>query len=276
MRLYSPQYMGFSDIDNAEYRVEYLYLPMLSELFTFGELPVRSWEVILESCVAFLEACQQHPPKEYDIPMNFGEAFFADMVKGKTIRRVKQFAIAHEMELDREWTYAGRRVPSLRAVVQDLLDMIRPTKTEAIRFWHGDFHFANIFFDFRSRRIKAIDPRGMMSDGSLSLYGDPRYDISKLCHSVVGQYDRIIAGRFRLDYKPYALEIDFDLAECQAIIDCYSGMMAVDYRLVDSEILAITALLFFSMLPLHANNQQRQLAMLANGYRLFEMARDYK
>ena len=62
---------------------------------------------------------------------------------------------------------------------------------------HGDFCFSNILYDFKSQSIKVIDPRGLSGDGKeQSIYGDLRYDVAKLAHSVIGKYDFIIAGRF--------------------------------------------------------------------------------
>jgi len=275
MRLYSPQYLGFAEKPAPGYRLEYLYLPVLSELFTFSELPLTMWDVILNSCKEFLEACQQHVPNEFDVPLNFGAGFFLDIFHGKTYRRIEQFADANDLRMEREWHYQGRPQPSLKTMYAEALAMITPTTDEDIRFWHGDFHFANIFFDFRSRRIKTVDPRGMMSDGSLSLYGDHRYDIAKLGHSVIGFYDLIMSGRYHLESQPYSLSLNFGEQDRSGIIARYTELKVGNYPMVSGEVLAIIALLFMSMLPLHSDRRERQLALLANAFRLFEMARDY-
>jgi hypothetical protein len=41
-------------------------------------------------------------------------------------------------------------------------------------------------------------------------------------------------------------------------------------RLGSQEVMAVTASLFLSMLPLHADRPKRQRALLANGLRLFQ------
>ena len=51
---------------------------------------------------------------------------------------------------------------------------------------HGDFCLSNILYDLRSRICKLLDPRG--SFGASGIYGDPRYDVAKLYHSVYGLY----------------------------------------------------------------------------------------
>lgn len=276
MRLFCPQYLGFEPSPVPGYRVEYLYLPILSELFTYAELPINTWGLIFDSCREFLETCHSHRPRDFELPMNFADHFFDDIFRRKTFRRVEQFVGAVGLSMDVEWRFAGRPQPTLRAVLDTLIAMIAPTTGDDIRLWHGDFHFANLFFDFRSRRIKAVDPRGMLSDGSLSIYGDRRYDLAKLGHSVVGLYDLIIADRFDLTCAPYDIDIDFGGAGASAIATLYAEMRIGDRRFVDREIVAMIALLFFSMIPLHESHPRRQWAMLANGFRLFDMAKEFK
>jgi streptomycin 6-kinase len=58
--------------------------------------------------------------------------------------------------------------------------MVRPTRPEDIRFWHGDYHYGNLFFDARKRRVLCVDPRGRLDDGTITSFGDRRYDVAKL------------------------------------------------------------------------------------------------
>ena len=55
---------------------------------------------------------------------------------------------------------------------------------------HGDLCFANIMVDSNFSFIKVIDPRGKF--GTYDIYGDFRYELAKLFHSVDGKYDFII------------------------------------------------------------------------------------
>jgi hypothetical protein len=155
-----------------------------------------------------------------------------------------------------------------------MIALIRPSTSDDICIWHGDFHFANIFFDFRSQRVRVVDPRGMLSDGTITMFGDARYDISKLVHSVVGMYDFIMAGRYTLGYNGgYSIELDFRRdAERSKLVEEFGRLKIGRYACVDSQMIAMVALLFLTMLPLHANNPERQFALLANGLRLADMA----
>ena len=64
---------------------------------------------------------------------------------------------------------------------------------------HGDLCFANIMVDENYSFIKVIDPRGKF--GNFDVYGDFRYELAKLFHSVDGKYDFIIKDLFKINYK---------------------------------------------------------------------------
>ena len=64
---------------------------------------------------------------------------------------------------------------------------------------HGDLCLSNILYDLRSRVCKLIDPRG--SFGAAGIYGDPRYDVAKLYHSIYGLYDFITNDLFHVEIE---------------------------------------------------------------------------
>ena len=52
---------------------------------------------------------------------------------------------------------------------------------------HGDPCFSNIIYDRKSNLIKFIDPRG--ANDKAELYMHELYDIAKISHSILGNYD---------------------------------------------------------------------------------------
>jgi len=133
--------------------------------------------------------------------------------------------------------------------------------------------FSNILYDFRSKLIKVIDPRGLVDGQKKSIYGDPRYDIAKLYHSVLGHYDFIISGYYELkQFSDYELEFSTpNSSELKAMEHQFFLILSQSLKSNPSnlEIMAITILLFLSMLPLHSDRPDRQTAFLANALRLF-------
>lgn len=47
----------------------------------------------------------------------------------------------------------------------------------------------------------------MTPDGQKTLYGDIRYDLAKLSHSILGLYDWIIAGYYHVEIADNAIEL---------------------------------------------------------------------
>jgi hypothetical protein len=119
--------------------------------------------------------------------------------------------------------------------------------------------------------LRVIDPRGLPFEGDASIYGDARYDLAKLAHSVIGRYDFLVCGRYRLERSA---ERDFELYLPD---DAFIREAELEFRRTafagrhtdDPAVAALTAMLFLSMLPLHADDPARQAALLANGLRLF-------
>ena len=273
-RPYVPHFIELHRTPAVAYEIEYLYLPLLSELYCFGRLPTHLWVDILTSCREFLELCQETRPDSFEIGTDYPKRFFTDMIVGKTFGRLRTFANSAGLSLDEPWSFGNEQMPSLNRLAEALIGLIRPTGPGDICTWHGDFHFANIFYDFRSQRVRVVDPRGMLSDGTLTMFGDARYDVAKLSHSVVGMYDLLIAGRYALTYDGgYAIDLAFESdPEREGFLAEYARIRIGGYSCADPEITAMASLLFLSMLPLHANNKERQFAMLANGLRLALLA----
>jgi hypothetical protein len=119
--------------------------------------------------------------------------------------------------------------------------------------------------------VRVIDPRGIDSDGKLTPFGDIRYDFGKLYHSVIGRYDHIVAGYYRLRAEGllnFALELP-DGAALGGIEAVFAETRFAGMTPADAAAPAIGVLLFLSMLPLHADDPARQDAFLANAMRLF-------
>ncbi len=136
---------------------------------------------------------------------------------------------------------------------------------------HGDLCFSNILYDSRSQRIKVIDPRGINSLNEMTFYGDQKYDLAKLAHSVLGMYDFIIAGRYQIKRNNKNNEvIEFELDErLRNIQRLFVDRVFIDHVSV-REIMPLVVLLFLSMLPLHSDRADRQKAMLLNAIRIYK------
>jgi hypothetical protein len=246
------------------YATDYEYLPTLAELYTFGRVNRASWMQILASCSDFMAAAAALAPPESE-----PDALAALAVE-KTAARLDEFARKTGFDLNAPMRLNGRPLPSVHACAEAMADVVAGASRRPA-LMHGDFCFSNILYNFRMRRIRLIDPRGCVIEGRPSLYGDSLYDAAKLMHSIAGRYDLIIAGRYQ---GSGALSHDLDLAfgddpEQDWLIEAARDMTLGGVPLASNEASALTATLFFSMLPLHADRPTRQAAFLANGLRLY-------
>ena len=253
--------------DFGAYMIEYIHAAPLSDIYVFGQLPASVWRTVFAGCNGFLTAAAAHKGGKAHA------AGWSALYEQKTLSRLDAFAANAGVDLDAEWTINGRRTPSLRRITELMAKDIGAPAKDDITIVHGDFCFSNILFDFRAQRIKVIDPRGIDAKDRPTLFGDRRYETAKLHHSVVGRYDYILAG-FHETRRPSSHELELALpddARTRNIQAIFQETAFGGRGLDDLKAHQISVLLFLSMLPLHADDASRQLALLANGLRLYAM-----
>jgi hypothetical protein len=241
-----------------------LHLPTLTELFVFGRLPVSGWSRIFDACDEALAGMAAYPAPA-------GETQDVDALYGpKTLERLADHARATGVDLNAPCRFDGAWLPSLERMAIMAAEAIPAAAPAHLTLIHGDFCFSNLLYDHRADLIRMIDPRGIDAKGRLCRFGDRRYDLGKLHHSVVGRYDQIIAGHYQLQSFG---ELDVTLtlpgggyADIEAE---FRGRSFAGVSVENSAAAAICVLLFLSMIPLHADHPGRQRAFLANAMRLF-------
>lgn len=185
--------------------------------------------------------------------------------------RLEQYAKQTNISLDEPWTINGVRVPSLNNIIKEIEPAISKADVRFATMMHGDPCFSNILYDFKSKSIKVIDPRGLDIDGKQSIYGDIRYDVAKLAHSILGMYDFIIGGMFEYgENDKYNVYINFEMSDNLEQIQSFFLQQKIGgYSLSELSVYPILIHLFLSMLPLHNDYVDRQKAFLANALRLY-------
>jgi len=256
----TPRVFPGSD-HGRELIIEYYGYPNLAELFVFGQIPTEHWRSVLHHLLAVHRVFGQHTAP---LSAENVKAMYLD----KTLQRLGQLKDQHPAweELLQEETL---RVNGQRLLnIEKLLPLIM-TKVEQLTLRdkgaiiHGDFCFSNILYDINHQIVRLIDPRGRF--GEQGLFGDPRYDIAKLRHSVCGMYDFIVSDLFSLQRtkKGYTTSI-FTQNNTEAVGTLFDQLIEAEgYNL--REIQFIEGLLFLSMTPLHAEHPLRQQMMFLTG-----------
>ncbi|MGK3111577.1 hypothetical protein [Candidatus Pantoea formicae] len=273
LRVYIPQLID-SGLDEETkrnfYSLEYLPYNPLNEIYVHGKNPEFFWMRTFLLTNAFLSGARDaFYANNYDINIANINADSDTLYRDKTFSRLNEYAVKNGISLDEPVCYDDNKLPSLNDIAKECVD-----KTLALpvipAILHGDLCFSNILFNSRQNSIKVLDPRGLNQQNELTIYGDQKYDVAKLCHSVIGLYDFIIAGRYQVKGDVFTSS-NIEFKTDNRILNIQKEFLNIPFLgdITVKQIMPLTVLLFLSMLPLHADRPDRQKAMLINALRLY-------
>lgn len=256
-----PRIYDFDDGSSPFIKMEFLSYPTLSDLFISQRLAVGEWNSVTDSLINILSEFENH-----EFNSDISSIIFKKVYIDKTKERLNTL-LYQRPELGHLWIRNNDRkwfISDVLDSIDELVDDYGLLNTKPLNPIHGDFCFTNLLYDNKTRLIKMIDPRGEF--GLPGIYGDPRYDYAKLFHSFDGGYDFIINNKFQVQVLDNS-EIKFQVNYTQyhkKVKNIILSQLSLKSQLLN-EVELIESLLFLSMLPLHSDTPQKQLAMLATG-----------
>lgn len=265
LKVLTPRTHATRDADgNVAVSQEYYGYPTLAELYVYGDLPSDIWVSILRKVLLIHQEFRRHAGE-------LEPEHVCSMYGRKTWERLDslrgQDPFWHSLLDSETITYNGlelRNAYSLRAAIDARAEEL--ALSAPISIIHGDYCFSNILFDLNNQIVRLIDPRG--SFGKSGIYGDARYDIAKLRHSVNGLYDYVMADMFdvRAEDGVWTSEVyaEARLRNVAAKFDRMVAALGYDVH----EIRFIEGLLFVSMVPYHHGHPQRQRLLYLTGLSL--------
>lgn len=258
----TPRVFNYSTSYNDLFiAMEYYSYPTLHNIFVYGKYSIQKWDKILN---LLFKTNDEFKKYKLELPKEEIDQALRKIYLDKTIDRLK------DLEKDEVFTpffsndivINGKNYPSLNTIMQKLPKIIEEKllNISELCIIHGDYFFANILYDGTSNFLRLIDPRGDF--GGFGIYGDPRYDMAKLSHSLNGKYDFIVTDKFSVEQKETAINYKINTtSDHEKIKELFMDKLS-DNKL---EIQLIESLLFLSMIPLHSDYPQRQKVMLATG-----------
>jgi hypothetical protein len=132
---------------------------------------------------------------------------------------------------------------------------------------HGDFCLSNIIFDYANNSFKLIDPKGIFDKDH---YLPVAYDLAKLSHSLVGNYDYIVNSQSSIVLHD---EINLSINAKKDYGDVIKNI-AEEAKISFEVVKNIEASLFLSMLPLHLESNKKIFHLLCNFINLKRMIKD--
>lgn len=267
---YTPKtFKTSSKNQNASYSIEYLPSIALNEFLVFSKKSEIFWIFIFEKINKMLNdffITKVKKISEHE-SLNYCEQLYLN----KTNKRLQKFFKSTNISFDTKIILNDNEAITLGEIVEDCYSKLE--KKISLNLIHGDLCFSNILYDSRMNLLKVIDPRGVDPYGNESLFGDLRYEYAKLLHCIFGGYDFITAGRYNLSInsKEDHLSLFFNIKDDGGLNNVQSAFFesALSEKVDLNQINCIVILLFLSMLPLHAENENKQFAFLANAIRLY-------
>ena len=259
-----PRIFDYStEYSNTYVSMEYYSYHTLHELYLYSDISKKQWNNIFEK-IKFI----YNDFSKYKVSSDGIEKSLKNMYLDKTIERLNKLKENNNFKnfFEREIIINNKKYLSLDNIIEKLKEEIpkRLFNIKEFMIIHGDLCFSNILVDTDNSFVKLIDPRGKF--GEFDIYGDFRYELAKLFHSIDGKYDYIIEEQFELNVIDN--KINFEISEKNRDFDIYNEFLKVFEDIVDeniSEIEIIEALLFLSMIPLHNESLRQQYVMLATG-----------
>lgn len=255
--------------------MEYYAYHTIHELFLYGDLTKSQWSDIFKRIKFVYHDFKRYTVKDHDKI----KPALKSMYLTKTIDRLNK--LKDDKHFSKFFTspiYINNEKYKSLNEVEDILKQVIPKKlydVDQFNIIHGDLCFANIMIDNNYNFVKIIDPRGKFGD--FDIYGDPRYELAKLFHSVDGKYDFIIKDLFDINYDLENTTINYHINDSVRDFNLYKLFTDVfDDEIGDDlpKIELIEALLFLSMIPLHGENIKHQLTMLGTGLNILNRTVD--
>lgn len=226
----------------------------LSEAFVYGKMGIEEWKYVVEKLFSSYQLFRQ-------FTIRATKENIVDLYKSKTYERLQ------EINRDPNFSFllntsepliingiSYKNYTLLKEKIYSRIEKLIENCNNDFSIVHGDLCFSNILFDSMNYSFKFIDPRG-------ATYGDARYDIAKLRHSIVGLYDFIVLSEYHLE----------EISECNFELDIFANRINTKLGKHFDEVLTqngfnledvsfIEALLFLTMIPLHDDDLTRQKA----------------
>jgi len=245
--------------ERASYKMLRYYLADSALQWVHGAFETETFAPFVERLLFFIaDRPRQTCDKEQSAAL--AQELFVDKLE----RRVREF-LAME---------GGQRINQLAASASPELDLTcllkrylklfkRFEKAFAFDYrviGHGDPCFSNVLYDQQRYLLKLIDPKGAVTEQDL--WTHPLYDLCKISHSVLGDYDFINNGLYNVgfaDNNDMVLRFAHtNQAAMKSIFVDQVKAMGHDVRLMRLG----EASLFLSMLPLHIDYPNKVIAFM--------------
>ncbi|MGG4034636.1 hypothetical protein ABEV74_13150 [Paenibacillus cisolokensis] len=252
--------------DYACYTMERLNIPDMALQWIHNSISIKDFGVFLDKIFDFitLRPSRKLEREEY-------LARFKDLYYQKVVDRMEKLKSTPNFSRLESYIINGTSF-TLDALLNNYYELynrlVKEIKNYKEVIGHGDLCFSNILYDKNTYMMKFIDTKGALEEKDLWM--DPYYDLAKLSHSILGNYDFLNNELFVANINN-SLNIEImikseKLDEHQHLFLEKVSNSGFDIRIIR---LCETSL-FLSMLPLHIDNPRKVLAFVLNAIKIKE------
>lgn len=268
MRPWLIQPFEFQDEgERASYKMLRYYLADTALQWVHGAFEADTFAPFVERLLFFLAERPRQPCTREQ-----SAALARELFVSKLEARVAQFLATDE----------GRRINQLAASGTPELEITHQLKRYLALYkrfeknfafsynvvGHGDPCFSNILYDQQRYLLKLIDPKGALTEAQL--WTHPLYDLCKVSHSALGDYDFINNGLYKVGFTDdNNLVLDLVQTNQAALKPIFLKQvkdMGQDVRVMRLG----EASLFLSMLPLHIDYPNKVIAFMLKARQLLD------
>lgn len=275
---YFPRFTNplINDVGEYQFTLEYLDYPTLStRMLDQSEIPTfftkwHHWPNNRDTPTVFetLDSVLTQWDLNVD-PQPAKNQYTYDMYIKKTETEQQKLLYGWEKQFGKLFT---EDVINLNGVSYLTFDKIWPSVREYIEqnmlsynsvMIHGDCCFSNILYSNKGF-AKFIDPRG--SFGKPGIFGDRRYDVAKLYHSVDGKYEYLINDQFSVSSYGVDCTLEYSDYARPHLEKPFEDVFFPKYSKKEMKILQ--GCIYIGMCARHYDSLKRQTAMYLTGLKL--------
>lgn len=268
MRPWLIQSFDFQDEgERASYKMLRYYLADSALQWVHGAFEADTFVPFVERLLFFIaERPQQACSREQSAAV--AQALFVDKLKA----RVAQFLAMPEGQRINQLACSATAQLDISLQLERYLKLYQRFE-KGFAFTHhvvghGDPCFSNVLYDQQRYLLKLIDPKGALSEDDL--WTHPLYDLCKLSHSVLGDYDFINNGLYNVGFSDSNdLTLKFTHTNHEALKPIFLQQVKAlghDIRLIRLG----EASLFLSMLPLHIDFPNKVIAFMLKARQILD------
>ena len=274
LQKFLPNTYGYKVQNNyASYKLNFISGFSLSELMLHSALNENKWKKIINEINYFFRLQVEKLP---DNSLDLAKDNIDYILHKKNLDRIDEIIQSGFISDSEELIIDNYSVGTIHDLVSWLTEIV--LSYDCIpAYCHGDLCLSNMIYLSRSNILKLIDPRGILEDKE-SAVGDQRYELAKISHSVMWDYDRIIAGdvTFIKHKDSFSETTKIPLNKNQEILKKLLINDEITKLILRDDIQSLTALLFISMIPLHADSFEKQISLFANGLKICKKIKQKK